>query len=119
MKFMFQFARILLCCVLGEILYVILPLPIPASIYGLMILLIFLLTGVYRLDQVKRAGNYLTALFSLLLTPAATGVMELFDVLAQIWLPLLIALVPVTMMVFGVSGRVTQWIMKKGEGKHD
>lgn len=119
MKFMFQFARILLCCVLGEILHVILPLPIPASIYGLMVLLTFLLTGVFRLEQVKRAGNYLTALFALLLTPAATGVIELLDVLVQNWLPLLIALVPVTGIVFGVSGRVTQWIMKKGESKRD
>ena len=118
MKFVFQFARILLCCILGEILHNLLPLPIPASIYGLMILLIFLLTGLYKLEQVKETGNFLTGLFTLLLTPAATGVMDLFDVLAEIWLPILIALVPVTFLVFGVSGRVTQWLMKKG-GKKD
>lgn len=115
MKLMFQFARILLCCILGEILNILLPLPIPASIYGLTILLIFLLTGVYKLEQVKTVGNFLTGLFTLLLTPAATGVMELVDVLAQIWLPILIALVPVTMIVFAVSGRVTQWVMKRGK----
>jgi len=118
LKFMFQFARIMLCCILGEILHILLPLPIPASIYGLTILLIFLLTGVYRLDQVKTVGNFLTGLFTLLLTPAATGVIELVDVLAAIWLPILIALVPVTVIVFAVSGWVTQFIMKRGK-KHD
>lgn len=115
MKYMFQFARILLCCILGEIMHILLPLPIPASIYGLMILLLFLLTGVYKLEQVKQVGNFLTGLFAFLLTPAATGVIELVDVLAQLWLPILIALVPGTMIVFAVSGWVTQWLMKKGE----
>lgn len=115
MKFMFQFARILLCCILGEVLHTLLPLPIPASIYGLVILLIFLLTGLYKLEQVKQVGTFLTGLFAFLLTPAATGVMELLDVLAQLWLPILIALVPVTVLVFAVSGWVTQWLMKKGE----
>lgn len=117
MKLMFQFARILLCCILGEILHILLPLPIPASIYGLTILLIFLLTGVFQVEQVKLVGNFLTGLFTLLLTPAATGVMELVDVLAEIWLPILIALVPVTVIVFAASGWVTQWMMKKGGKK--
>lgn len=118
MKFMFQFARILLCCILGEVLHMVLPLPIPASIYGLIILLLFLHTGIYKLEQVKQAGTFLTGLFAFLLTPAATGVIELMDVLDQLWLPILIALVPGTMIVFAVSGWVTQWLMKRG-GKHD
>lgn len=118
MKFMFQFARILLCCILGEVLHMVLPLPIPASIYGLIILLLFLHAGIYKLEQVKQAGTFLTGLFAFLLTPAATGVIELLDVLDQLWLPILIALVPGTMIVFAVSGWVTQWLMKRG-GKHD
>ena len=118
MKMMFQFSRILLCCILGEILHILLPLPIPASIYGLMIMLIFLHTGLFRVEQVKTVGNFLTGLFTLLLTPAATGVVDQMDVLAKLWLPILIALVPVTVIVFGVSGLVTQWMMKRG-GKHE
>lgn len=110
MKIMFQMARIMAFCMLGEILHVLLPFPIPASIYGLLLLLAFLLMGIVKLEQVKQAGNFLTAMFSLLFIPAATGVIELVDVLAEIWLPILIALVPVTVIVFGVSGRVTQWI---------
>lgn len=113
MKIMFQFARIMAFCMLGEILHVLLPLPIPASIYGLLALLAFLLLGIVKLEQVKEAGKFLTSLFSLLFIPAATGVMELVDVLAEIWLPIVIALIPVTMIVFGVSGRVTQWIARR------
>ena len=48
MKIMFQFARIMAFCMLGEILHVLLPLPIPASIYGLLALLAFLLLGMTK-----------------------------------------------------------------------
>ena len=38
-KYLFQFARILAFCFLGEFCHAVLPLPIPASIYGLVLLL--------------------------------------------------------------------------------
>ena len=44
MKYIFQFARILVFCLLGELLHFLLPLPVPASIYGLVLLLLALKT---------------------------------------------------------------------------
>ncbi len=38
-KYIFQFARILAFCFLGEVLHAVLPLPVPASVYGLVLLL--------------------------------------------------------------------------------
>lgn len=113
MKYIFQFARILAFCLLGELLHALLPLPIPASLYGLVLLLAALLSGLVKLEQVKQAGNFLTGLFTLLFVPAAVGVMELVDVLTQSWLPILIAIVLVTAIVMGVSGKVTQWILRR------
>ena len=39
-KFIFQFARILAFCFLGESFHHVLPLPVPASVYGLVLLLV-------------------------------------------------------------------------------
>lgn len=117
MKYLFQFLRILVFCLLGELLHFLLPLPIPASIYGLVLLLLALKTGVVKLEQVKQTGNFLTAIFPLLFIPGAAGVMELWDILGKLWLPILVALIPVTILVFAVSGWVTQWIA--GRKKHD
>ena len=39
-KYIFQFARILAFCFLGEVLHAVLPLPVPASVYGLVLLLV-------------------------------------------------------------------------------
>ena len=75
---MFQFVRILAFCFLGELLHAVLPLPIPASIYGLVLLLAALCLGIVRLDQVRETGMFLTGIFPLLFVPAAAGVMELW-----------------------------------------
>ena len=76
-KYLFQFARILAFCFLGEFCHAVLPLPIPASIYGLVLLLAALLLGLVQLDDVKEVGLFLTGIFPLLFVPAAAGVMEL------------------------------------------
>lgn len=113
MKYLFQFLRILVFCLLGEVLHWLVPLPIPASIYGLVLLLLALRTGIVKLEQVKQTCHFLTGLFPVLFVPGVVGVMELWDVLGKLWLPILIALIPVTVLTFAVSGRATQWIAGK------
>ena len=104
MKYIFQFCRILLASLLGELLVHVLPLPVPASVYGLVLLLAALKLGIFKLEQVKEAGNFLTGILPLLFVPAAAGVMDLWTELKAMLLPCLIAMIPVTLLVMGVSG---------------
>lgn len=119
MKYVFQFLRILVFCFLGEALHEFLPLPVPASIYGLALLLAALKAGVVRLEQVKEAAGFLIAVFPLLFIPGAVGIMELGALLAETWLPVLLALVLVTVLVMGISGRITQAVIRRKEARHD
>lgn len=98
-----------------------LPLPVPASVYGLVLLLAALTTGVVKLEQVKETGTYLTGIFPLLFVPAAAGIMELWAEMGQL-LPILIAILPVTVLVMAAAGRTTQALTarnKKEEADHD
>lgn len=116
MKYVFQFARIMGFCLAGELLHAMLPLPIPAGIYGLVLLAAALLTGIVRLEQVKQTGDFLSSLFPLLFIPTVAGVMEQWELIAGNLLPILIALVPVTWAVMAVAGKVTQSIMDRRKG---
>ena len=113
MKFVFQFARIMGFCLVGELLHRVLPLPIPASIYGLVLLAAALLTGIVKLEQVKQSGDFLSGLFPLLFIPTVAGVMEVWDLIEGNLIPILIALVPVTWAVMAAAGKVTQTIMDR------
>lgn len=90
----------------------ILPLPVPASVYGLVLMLAALKLGILRLEQVKEAGAFLISILPLLFIPAAAGVMELWTELEAMLLPCLIAVIPVTLLVMGVSGRVAQRVRR-------
>lgn len=109
MKFVFQFARIVGFSLLGEVLAAVLPLPIPASVYGLLLMVAALRLGLLRLDQVREAGLFLTGIFPLLFVPAASGVMELGSQLADVFVPVVIAIVPITALVMAVTGCVAQF----------
>ena len=85
-----------------------LPLPVPASVYGLVLLLLALNSRLIKLEDVKEVGTYLTGIFPLLFVPAAAGVMELWAEMGEMLLPILIAIIPVTMLVMVSAGKTTQ-----------
>lgn len=112
-KYLFQFARILVFCFLGEILHAVLPLPLPSSIYGLILLLLALRLKVIQLEDVKEVGLFLTGIFSLLFVPAAAGVMELWAEMGSMLLPILLSIFPVTVLVLITSGHTTQAMVRR------
>ncbi len=117
-KYIFQFARITAFCLAGEILAVVLPLPIPASVYGLLLMVAALKTGVLKLDQVRETGLFLTGIFPLLFVPAAAGVVELGSQLINLLLPAVLAIVPITALVMAVTGMVAQKCAGRKEHKN-
>ena len=64
---------ILLFSFIGEFFRMVIPLPVPASVYGLVLLLAALLTGVIKLDQVEGAADFLIEIMPVMFIPAAVG----------------------------------------------
>ena len=100
-------------CFLGEILHAVLPLPIPASIYGLILLLLALRLSIVKLEDVKEVGLFLTGIFPLLFVPAAAGVMELWAEMGSMLLPIVISIIPVTVLVLVSAGHTTQALVRR------
>ena len=96
-----------------------LPLPVPASIYGLILLLAALLLGLVKLEDVKEVGLFLTGIFPLLFVPAAAGVMELWAELGDMLLPIVIAIIPVTVLVLVTAGHTTQALTRRKQSKKE
>ena len=112
MKYVRQFLIILLVTFLGEICRYLLPLPVPASIYGLLLLLAGLLTGMVKLEQVKDVSRFLIEIMPLMFIPASVGLLESWGALSGIFAKVLVITAVSTVLVMGVSGHVTQWIIR-------
>lgn len=116
MKYLKQFAIILAVCLLGEGLKALLPLPIPASIYGLVLMLAALMSGLLRLEQVENAADFLIQIMSPMFIPAAVGLMDQFAGLRAILLPFLVINLVGLVITFAVTGRVTQFLLNREKG---
>lgn len=112
MKYMKQFCLIMFISFLGEVLHHYLPLPIPSSIYGLVILFVGLMTGVVKLEHVEETGRFLIEIMPLMFIPAAVGLLESWGILAPIWIPIIGITLITTVIVMIVSGKVTQFVIR-------
>lgn len=112
MKYMKQFCLIMFISFLGEGLHHYLPLPIPSSIYGLVILFVGLMTGVVKLSHVEETGRFLIEIMPLMFIPAAVGLLESWGILAPIWIPIIGITLITTVIVMIVSGKITQFVIR-------
>ena len=119
MKYLSQFCIILGFTLAGEALQRILPLPIPASVWGLALLFLALCFGLVKLEQVKDAAGFLISVMPLMFVSPAVGIVENWNLIKGQLLPIFLLLAATTFLVFGISGCLTQLLMKKGGCKHD
>ncbi len=113
MKFLRQFMIILLLSFLGEVLKMFIPLPIPASVYGLVLMLLCLVTGILKTSQVKEAAFFLIEITPVMFIPAAAGLIDSWKVLQPLLLPILVITVVITIFVMVVTGKIAQMIAQK------
>ena len=117
MKYIKQFILILAISFAGELLKYLLPLPVPASIYGLVILFILLETGILKLDAVKETSVFLIEIMPLMFIPAGVGLMESWGDLNSMLLEVVVIILVSTVLVMGVSGKVTELVLKRSANK--
>lgn len=121
MRYIRQFGIILGVTCVGEILKYFIPLPIPASIYGLILMLILLMTKVVKLEAVKEAGEFLVEIMPLMFIPAGVELLTSWEQLQPVLLPVLVITVISTSLVMIATGKVTDLLIeKRKEGeKHE
>ena len=117
MRYVKQFVIILTISFLGEVIKSLIPLPIPASIYGLVLMLGALCIGVIKLDSVKETAKFLIEIMPLMFIPAAVGLTESWGMIRPVLIPIVIVTLVSTIIVMTVSGIVTQFIIQKKNGK--
>ena len=110
MKYVHQFSIIIFLSFLGELLHGILPFPIPASVYGLILLFIALCTGIIKLAQVKETANFL---IEIMILSAATGLFDAWPILRSICIPILLITILTTIIVMAATGQITQYMIRK------
>ena len=119
MKYLKQLFLIGTFSMVGELLAAVVPLPVPAAIYGLVLLFLSLLCGLIKLEQVSDTAHFLIGIMPLFFVAPTVKLLGYWDVIAPALVPICVVLVTSTIVVFVVAGLVTQALCKKEDAHHD
>ena len=114
MKYLRQFGIILAVTCAGEIMKYFIPLAIPGSIYGLIVLL---LTRAIKVEHVKETGEFLIEIMPLMFIPAGAGLITSWSQLQSFLAPLLVITILSTFIVMIVTGKVTDFLISRRREK--
>lgn len=113
MKYLKQLFWVLLFSGIGELLQAVIPLPIPAAIYGLVLLLTALCTGLLKAEKIADTARFLISIMPILFVAPAVSILSNWQLIAPNVAAIAIITALSTVMVFAVSGLVTKWLRRK------
>lgn len=117
MKFIKQLAVIMTVSFLAELLELLIPLPVAASVYGLVLMLIALITKIIPVEKVEGAADFFIEIMPILFVPATVSLIADVDALKQMLIPLFIISSVTTVLIMAVTGRAAQSIMRHDRRK--
>lgn len=120
MKYLYQAGIIFLFTFLGEALAKLIPFPIPAAIWGLLLLFLALCVKLIKVEQIRECVGFLTALLPVLFVAPTVNLMEQAKALIGNLPAVIVIVLLSTALTFFISGRVTQRLCRKeGEEAKD
>lgn len=119
MSYLYQFAIILGFTISGEILHHWLPFPIPASIYGLVLLFLALLSKLIPLQKIEKVADSLITIMPILFVPALVGLVDKIEVMKPLWFVLLVVIFVSTWAVMSVTGLFVNALLRRKETHND
>ena len=111
MRLIRQFGIIATVTCVGELLRYFLPLPVPGSIYGLVLMLVLLVTGAVKLPQVKETADFLIEIMPLMFIPPGAGLLASWPQMQRILVPVVVICVSTTFIVMIVTGKVMDAVL--------
>ena len=113
MNYLRQFTIIMAVTCVGETLRFLLPFPVPASIYGLVLMFVLLLTKTVRLEDTEKTGSFLIEIMPVMFIPAGVGLIASWEKLKPVLLPVCVITIASTIIVMAVTGKVTDGLAGK------
>lgn len=112
MKILRQIVLLLFLVFIGEILNKVFKVPIPGNILGMILLLLALLTGIIKLDQIEEISQFLLNHLSVLFVPAGVGLLAVTGLLKGSWYFLVLISILATILVLSTTGLVVRLLRR-------
>ena len=113
MKYLKQAVIIAAVTAAAEGIKYVVPLPVPASIYGLILMLTALLSGILKVDQVDDTAVFLIDIMPVMFIPAGVGLLTSIEALRPNLTAIIVITILTTVLVMGITGITAQFVMER------
>ena len=117
MKHFSEISLIATVSFIGELLHYLIPLPVPSSIYGLLLMLLLLVTHIVKLDHVKTTADWLITLMPVMFVGPTVGLMSSYDSYKDFLIPVFAISLVTTVITMAASGLTAQGLIRLHEKK--
>lgn len=107
MKYIKGCMIITLLSLLGELCRHYIPLYVPGSIYGLLMLVILLYFQIIKAEDIEQVATFLFVIFPIIFVPSATNIIDIFPEIKQNFLKLLFIITVSTIISMIVTAKIT------------
>ena len=117
MHYLKQFTVIIAISAVSELLAIFIPLAIPASIYGMSLLFLLLMTGVLKLKQVESAANLLLGIMPALFVVSGAGLITSYGKIAEHFFAWVAVTIGSTIVILATTGLLAQGMIRRKKAK--
>lgn len=103
MKIIKQIGIIFTVCWVSLVIEKILPFAFPASVIGMILLLICLMAGILKMEHIQEKADFLLENMAFFFIPAGVSIINYFDVLKNSVIQLIVICVVSTVVTFAVT----------------
>lgn len=107
-----QLALVFFTCLLGQLLSLFSPFPMPSSVAAMVLLFLLFATKLVKTDQLQGASNLLLKNLSLLLLPSGVSILGSIDLVKNILLPFFLICASGTIVTFLFTALITGGVIR-------
>ena len=119
MKILKQFGVIFGVCWVSLVIEHYLPFSFPASVIGMILLLICLLTGFLKIEHVQEKADFLLGNMAIFFVPAGVSLINSLGLITENMLVLLLSGTIATVVIMIVTGKIVEVMINKDDKSSD
>lgn len=112
MRYVIQLFIIICFSFAGELLHSVLPFPIPASIYGIILLFLALELKLLKVKQIREVSTTLIISMPVMFVPPAVGLVSSWENIRESWAEYIFITFASTFVVMAAAGWTTQMVIR-------
>lgn len=117
MKIFKQIGIIFSVCWIAQIIESVLPFDFPASVIGMILLFLLLLSRVLKVDHIREKSDFLLSNMAFFFIPAGVSIINYFDVLKSCVLQLVVICIVSTVITFAATAYSMKFVLKLMNGR--